>query len=713
MSFARSYDAEQALAALAAVPGTVVIRQTPQSAFLGAGYGCVCVVGEVGNDQFGDPNKTLVNTPRQITSDDQISSDYGGLSDYIGSAADGWEGNIAKALALPGLEFTKLALVTPQLSAGQVTFTRPNPGKATVTPGNGAPWRFDSGDTLGLSVDGGLVDVATFDAARAARQGAGLAIVDLAGDTLQVAIDGGPTQTITFEAPGDLAAVVSEVNAQLEGGYAYGNGGELVIASDTYGTGSSVEIIGGTALAELGHAVGTTSGSGDTVNIRAVTAAEFKAVVEADIAGVTVDGATGALSTDTEGDGGSIQVDAGSSTVEGATKLNVSTAEVTGGSGAAAATSVPAGTRVRRGSSGAVYLTLEDLSFPAGSSGTSLQQSVRVRPLNDSTIASNAGAVTVIVDTLNDATFTVTNAAPLTPPDFDAAYATAIAATLANTGISADIDIILARRHTAGVHTVLRANALSAASGRRGRVALLSPPVGTANATAAGSSGVGVGVSRGRYYGYAYPAFRTVLSDDPATKIDMPADLALAHLCSVMRPEENVGADRSRLIYVLGLESGLDVTPSQAQYQAWLEAGIAPLQISQGAAEFLNDPTTELVETAWNELNEVRMALFLTSSLHDIGARWAKKLRSDSNKRGLLLDLEGFFDTLNPAGNPELQRIAGYSIDDESGNTPVTLAAGLHIVKIAVQTLPHMNTIVYQLLAGKTVKVTAAAAAAG
>lgn len=711
MSFSRTYDSQQALATLASLPGTVVIRQTPQGALLGAGFGMACIVGEPTDDQGSDPNKTLVNTVRELTSADQLANDYGGISSQIGTAANGWEGNIAKALALPGIEFSRLCLCAPQLSAGQVTFARPNPGRATLTPTE-APWRFSAGNTLVLSVDGGPTGTATFDAARAAVTGSGLAISDLNGKTLIVSIDGGPEQTITLTvACIDIASTVIVINGQIEGAVASSASGQLRITSDRYGTGSGVEIVDGTALVELGLSVSSAAGTGDVSDIRAVTAAEWAAVVEADIAGVSVDPATGAISSDTDGAGGSLTVDGSSSAaVRSETGLATGTTAV-GGTATAEEAVIPAGTRVSNGST-RIYLTLEKLTFPAGTSGTSLTQSVRVRPQTSSTILIGLGACTTIVDTLDDATFTVNNAAQLTPPDFDAAYATAIAATLGESGIPGLIDVIIARRHTAAVHVALRANATTAATGKRPRVAILGNPIGTSNATAIGSSGVGVGTSRSRYWGHAYPNFRTRLADDIATQIDMHADVAAAALCSTMLPEQNIGENRDALVYVQGLESGLDVTPSKAQYSAWLNTyGLLTLQLQDGKAEFLSDPTTDVGNDPWDELNHVRMVNFLTVSLHEIGARWAKKLRSNANKEGLRLDLDGFLATLKSENNPSLQRINDYSIDETTGNTTTTIAAGLHVVKVAVQTLGLMNTIVFQLLAGKTVRVTAEAVA--
>lgn len=167
------------------------------------------------------------------------------------------------------------------------------------------------------SVDGDPDDTATFTGTRARRAGSGLAITDLTGLTLVLKIDGGGNQTITFTgAETTVALVVATINATLVGAAAEVVITEVDIISDTFGTGSSVEVVSGTALAQIGHSTGTSSGAGNIVDLAAVTAAEVKPVVEAawitpapaptvtDVAGAVkiTSGTTGATS--------SIQVDA-------------------------------------------------------------------------------------------------------------------------------------------------------------------------------------------------------------------------------------------------------------------------------------------------------------------------------------------------------------------------------------------------------------------
>lgn len=202
----------------------------------------------------------------------------------------------------------------------------------SVTTGNAETFRLDPGDTLVFKIDGGGAETATFDAAQAGVTSSSCNPTGfVGGETLTLEVDGdGITQTITFEAGDTTVALAAQrINNLIEGGYAevVSAGAEIKIWSDTYGTGSSIEIIGGTGRVALGFSTGTTSGTGDVADIRAVTAAEIKTRVVADCASLSateVTIAAGALtfSTPTIGASGSIQCDA-TSTADDAAKCDL------------------------------------------------------------------------------------------------------------------------------------------------------------------------------------------------------------------------------------------------------------------------------------------------------------------------------------------------------------------------------------------------------
>lgn len=187
---------------------------------------------------------------------------------------------------------------------------------------NVGPWDLEPGDTLVIAIDGAAPDTATFDAAAAFRTSGAETFALANGQTLTVSVDLGTVQTVTFLTGEfvDIANATAEevaavINAKLVGAFATVIGGTQVrITSDTRGTGSHINVTGGTANAALGFTTGDIQGTGDVADIDAVTFAEAKALIEADVAGCTVTSAGGAIriSSNTTGALSSVHVQAAS-----------------------------------------------------------------------------------------------------------------------------------------------------------------------------------------------------------------------------------------------------------------------------------------------------------------------------------------------------------------------------------------------------------------
>jgi phage tail sheath protein FI len=217
-------------------------------------------------------------------------------------------------------DITSAATKTSAQAEIMVQGTQATASAGAVTSAQQGAFNLEPGQTLDIHVDedGGGPETATFDAARAVAAGSGLSIVDLTGDTLILSIDGGDSQTITFSGSEASAQdVANTINANLLGGTAVVNTGEVDIYGDIRGTAGEVDITGGTALTEIGHSIGTSSGTGDVANINAVTFAEAKAVIENDVttAPVTVtEETTGeiTITSDTTGASSSVQVEVSS-----------------------------------------------------------------------------------------------------------------------------------------------------------------------------------------------------------------------------------------------------------------------------------------------------------------------------------------------------------------------------------------------------------------
>lgn len=209
---------------------------------------------------------------------------------------------------------------------------------------NAAPFNFEPADTLVVDTDAISPTTATFTATAAARQNTPAETFVLVNNqTLTVKVNRGAVQTVTFltsEFASIGAATAEEVaaviNAKLVGASATATTGgtKVTITSDKRGTGSYIEVTGGTANAVLTFATAEVQGTGNVADIDAVTVAEIKTVVEAAVAGVTVTDVGGLvrITRNTTGASATVQVDA-SSTVD--TILGIANAVVTGTTGAA------------------------------------------------------------------------------------------------------------------------------------------------------------------------------------------------------------------------------------------------------------------------------------------------------------------------------------------------------------------------------------------
>jgi phage tail sheath protein FI len=188
-----------------------------------------------------------------------------------------------------------------------------------VTSGASAPFNLEPGETLTANIDGVGPDTATFSATRSTLAGSGGTFSTMASETFEVRIDGGDWQTITFTTEATIGDAVNTINAQLLGGYAAENTGQVDITSDTRGTDSLVETqnvaAGVTSKLGIQDAATSTAGTGNVANIDAVSASEFITIVEAAFTsggGVSVSGSgLMTITSVTTGASGSIEITGG------------------------------------------------------------------------------------------------------------------------------------------------------------------------------------------------------------------------------------------------------------------------------------------------------------------------------------------------------------------------------------------------------------------
>lgn len=302
---------------------TVSRREPPRVRTLRGGASAVlCAVGVT--------EKGPVNSPTTITSWDEFVRIFGNeiVDSDTAHSIRGYFGEGGTQLRFVRIvHYTDIDDPLTKTSAAASLNLSTDSGAATAGSVLGTvtePFNLEPGDDLDVAIDGAGAATATFTAAAASQTSGNTETFALANsDELDIEIDGGATQTVQFLtsqfvdiANATAAEVAAVINGQIVGASADVSGGAVVITSDHRGTGSGVQVTGGTAntAGKLNFPTTLASGTGNVADIDAVTAAEVKTIVEAAVAGCTVTSVGGAvqIASNTTGISSSVQVEAGS-----------------------------------------------------------------------------------------------------------------------------------------------------------------------------------------------------------------------------------------------------------------------------------------------------------------------------------------------------------------------------------------------------------------
>ena len=202
-----------------------------------------------------------------------------------------------------------------RIAVGQlVSGGAPTPAVVSGAPG---PFALRDGDRLVLSANGAADAEVVFHGAPASAtsQAGPFGLAD--GMTLLVRVDGGPVQDflVVASAFADVARataaeVAAALNADLGGVRALVERDAVRLQSDTRGTSSRLEIVGGTAVGPLGIAVGPAAGSGNLPSLRAVTAPDLVNAIGSSLPGVRATAsASGALELRTTATGATASIE--------------------------------------------------------------------------------------------------------------------------------------------------------------------------------------------------------------------------------------------------------------------------------------------------------------------------------------------------------------------------------------------------------------------
>ncbi len=298
----------------------------------------------------------------------------------------------------------------------------------------------------------------------------------------------------------------------------------------------------------------------------------------------------------------------------------------------------------------------------------------------------------------------------------------ALDATLDLNTPAKNANITYAARQSNTIRRKLRENAVVASSiGMSGRIACIRPPLGTTRATAKSTvAEPGVGAYRDQRVIYCFPGASTFVpvigrrgtgagvGFTADGVVDLGAEGFMVSVLSQLAPEENPGQLTSFTLGVVGLESSSNAQGyTMEDYIAFRASGIAALRIDDGTAIFQSGVTSvdPQVNPGLRNIARRRMADFIQDTLARRGKAFGKKLSTNLRRKAITTEFRSFLEGLLSRNNPAAQRIAGYTIDDKSGNTPELLAAGLYRIIVKVRSLASLDSIVIESTVGESVVV--------
>ena len=308
-----------------------------------------------------------------------------------------------------------------------------------------------------------------------------------------------------------------------------------------------------------------------------------------------------------------------------------------------------------------------------------------------------------------------------------ARYLEAIDSLLNDDTPESEVNIVISARKDATIQSYLRLHVLNASQRGMSRLAPISPKLETVSkATVLGSAAPGVGGAGGAVrherLNYHWPGCRTfipelvgisVATPDGLTTddgiIDVTMDTWVACLMSVLPPENNIGQAMEPVptIFapIIGYQRGCP-TLDMNDYILFKQYGVSALRMDRTMGPLIQSGVTTSLTTGETNINRRRMADYVQDSLAARYNQLAKMVARQSIKDTMLSETDAFLADLLAEGNPDGQRIAGYSIDDKSLNTPSLASQGIYVIKIVVKMLQTLDTIVLASEVGPNADIT-------
>lgn len=318
-------------------------------------------------------------------------------------------------------------------------------------------------------------------------------------------------------------------------------------------------------------------------------------------------------------------------------------------------------------------------------------------------------------------------AANVTGSGLDAAYASALEAFLADATPVREVSIIFTARTNTTIRTSLKGHVKSSSAQGVGRMAVMSPAiteVSTTNVLGSGNNGVGnLNFSRDERVIYCWPgvqtnipqtsgfAIKTALGSTTQDGIlDVRSDGFMASVLSNLATERNPGQAAEPVPTVLGpvlaFQRGNLPSFSITDYILFRQNGVCALKFDRTVGKVFQSGITTSTVSGQKNINRRRLADEIEDSIAAAYMQFVKLPLTNQLKDAIDAETFTYLAGLKSETNPAAQRIADFSIDSKSGNTPQLTAAGIHVVIVKVQMLATADVIVLQAEVGTNVTIT-------
>lgn len=324
----------------------------------------------------------------------------------------------------------------------------------------------------------------------------------------------------------------------------------------------------------------------------------------------------------------------------------------------------------------------------------------------------------------NDLVYTAAVQAPnVTGTGLNTLYQNAIDSLLGDSSPARDVSILVAARTTSAIRSYLKQHVVLASSNGIGRMTIIGPELTVVSETTVlGTADPGVGANRSERVIYCWPGVRTSISEAIGFNIltangtytsdgvlDVRADAFMASILSNLAAERNPGQATDPvplcLAPILAFQRGNLPTFSMTDYILFKQNGVAAIRFDRTAGKVFQSGVTTSLAAGQKNINRRRMADEIEDSLAQAYNPLSKQVLTNQLRDAIDAQTVAYLEGLKSTTNPAAQRIADYSVDSRSGNTPALYAAGIHVVIVRVKMLATADVIVLQAEVGPAVNI--------